>query len=355
MVNNKRIVFIIGSMRKGGAERVISILANDYAERGWQVDIIMLLDDDCEYPLNANVNLISIKNNNQSRLVGLSKWIFGIRNYVRRSSPDKIVSFIARINIITIMACIGLNKSIIISERNDPRSDGRSIIVKLLTLILYPLANYVIFQTKWAQSCFPKGIQKKSAVISNPIQVLSKLNNVKAKKIVAVGRLVEQKNHALLINAFRNVNEKFPDYKLYIYGEGGLRETLLNQIRDLKLTESVILPGNVDNIHEKIADAELYVLSSNYEGLSNALLEAMMMGLPCISTNCAGSNEVVKNGINGLLVKIGDEVELTNAICTLINDNEFSQILAKQAKVSTEHMNFQNVLRDWHKIINTMN
>jgi glycosyltransferase involved in cell wall biosynthesis len=348
---SKRIVFLIGSMGKGGAERVISVLANSYAAKGWKVDILLLLNSICEYQLNKNINLIPICNENKSRLAQLPKWLFGIRKYVKENKPDKIVSFIARINIITIIACLGLNRSIIISERNDPRADGRSIFVRFGTHLLYPLVNKIVFQTKWAQSCFSSRIQKKSVVIPNPIQVTTKASKIKEKKIVAVGRLVEQKNHAMLIRAFKKVHEKFPDYKLYIYGEGKLRNTLQEQIKDLKLTDAVFLPGNVTSIHESIADAEMFVLSSDYEGLSNALLEAMMMGLPCISTNCAGSNEIISNNYNGILVSVDDEEQLSKAICDLINDKEKAFSLSQNAKRTLCSMNIDKVISLWEKAI----
>ncbi|NPV51421.1 MAG: glycosyltransferase family 4 protein [Candidatus Methanofastidiosum sp.] len=347
----KRIVFLIGSMGRGGAERVISILANSYAERGWKVDILMLLNSRCDYELNHNVNVIPICNENKSRIRQLPNWISSIRKYVIENKPDRIVSFIARINIITILSCIGLKQRIIVSERNDPTADGRSIFVRLATHLLYPFVDCVVFQTKWAQSCFSKRIQNKSVIIPNPIHVTGLASNTKEKKIVAVGRLVEQKNHAMLIRAFKKVHDNYPEYKLYIYGEGKLRDALVKQIKELGLTNAVFLPGNVSNIHEKIADAEMFVLSSNYEGLSNALLEAMMMGLPCISTDCAGSNEVIQNGENGILVRVGSEEELIEAIKLLISDYNIRSKISEGAVKSSTNFNADIIVKKWQEII----
>ena len=305
---NKRITFLIGCMRRGGAERVISILANNYVKRGWNVDIITLLEDSNDYKLDDRINLIPMCKDGKSRLCQLPTWIYNIRKYVKKSNTDVIVSFIARINIITILSCIGLNKKIIISERNDPKSDGRGILVKILTYILYPLSKSIIFQTEWAKGCFPKYIQKKGIIIGNPVIVSEDKKELGTKKIVAVGRLTEQKNHKMLINSFKKINEYNKEYRLYIYGEGGLREKLEMQVRDLELQDYVFLPGNFIDIHKKISDADIFVLSSRYEGLSNALLEAMMMGIPCISTNYAGVNEIIVNGYNGILVPNEDEI-----------------------------------------------
>ena len=347
----KGIVFLIGSMRRGGAERVISLLANSYADKGYQVDILTLLDNDCGYELKQNVKIIPICNMNKTRIRQLPSWIVNIRRYIREKKPERVISFIARINIITLISCIGLNQHVLISERNDPKSDGRSGLVRLATYILYPFADSIVFQTKWAQSCFPKYIQKKSVIITNPVHVSSYSSDVKDKKIVSVGRLTEQKNHALLIQAFKKVHDKYPRYKLYIYGEGPLRVNLMEQIKELSLVDTVLLPGNVADIHERIADAEIFVLSSDYEGLSNALLEAMMMGLPCISTDCAGSNEVIVDGKDGLIVSIGSVNDLANAIKRLIVDKGLAKELGQNARLSSRTFETVEVLKKWESVI----
>ncbi|HHU55792.1 MAG TPA: glycosyltransferase family 4 protein [Acholeplasmataceae bacterium] len=349
--DSKKITFILGSMGKGGAERVISILANEYADKGWCVNIIMLLEDRCDYRLHPNVELIAFVNKNKGRVQQIPSWLIKIRKYVREHQPDKIVSFVARINILTILACIGLKVDIIISERNDPKSDGRSPIIRYATYLLYPLSKKVIFQTKWAQSCFPKNIREKSRIIYNPISITCAAKKNNSKKLVTVGRLAEQKNHMLLIDAFAKISERHSEYTLHIFGEGILRDLLKRKIQEIKLQDRVILEGNVSNIHERISDAEMFVLSSNYEGLSNALLEAMMMGLPCISTDCAGSNEVIKNGINGLLVPIKNSFSLSSAIEKLIKDKELASQLSINAVKDSIKFSSENVLEQWGEVI----
>ncbi len=347
----KKIAFILGSMGKGGAERVISILANEYARKGWHVNILMLLENRCDYELHPNVKLVSIADENKNRMQQIPLWLSEIRKHVRKYRPDKVVSFVARINIITILACRGLKVDIIISERNDPKSDGRSLLVRYATYLLYPLSKKIIFQTKWAQSCFPKNIRKKSIVVYNPITITSVASNNNSKKIVAVGRLAKQKNHILLIEAFAAISELYPDYTLHIFGEGNLRGALEKKIQENGLQDKVVLEGSVSNIHERISNAEMFVLSSDYEGLSNALLEAMMMGLPCISTDCAGSNEIIKNEFNGLLVPIKNADSLSKAIKKLIQDKSLAGQLGQNAAKDSEKFSSKNVLKQWEVII----
>ena len=155
----------------------------------------------------------------------------------------------------------------------------------------------------------------------------------------------------LLIDAFAKISERHSEYTLHIFGEGILRDLLKRKIQEIKLQDRVILEGNVSNIHERISDAEMFVLSSNYEGLSNALLEAMMMGLPCISTDCAGSNEVIKNGINGLLVPIKNSFSLSSAIEKLIKDKELASQLSINAVKDSIKFSSENVLEQWGEVI----
>ncbi|MDF2854534.1 MAG: glycosyl transferase group 1 [Neobacillus sp.] len=349
-MKNKRITFILGSLRRGGAERVISILSRDYAEIGWDVDILLLLFSDIEYELHPNVKVYNFSGIEQSRMKRLPYWLKSIRRYVTNNEPDVVLAFAARINIIAQIACFGVKKRFFISERNDPRCDGRSKLVDLATKILYPKADGVVFQTKHAASYFPK--LRNSAIIANPISVEAYAVKSTKKKLVAVGRLDTQKNHKMLINAFVQVVQKFQDCTLEIYGRGkGLENEIKKQIVDLGLENCIFLMGNVSNIHECIADASVFVLSSDYEGLSNALLEAMMMGLPCISTNCAGSDEYIRNGENGLLVPTNDENAMAQAINQMLSNDAKRQQYGKTAAEDAVAFMKENVLLQWHAFL----
>lgn len=348
---HKRIAFVIGGMGCGGAERVISVLANSYADSGWQVDILRLLNRQCAYKLRDNIRLIDFCNENKPRLLYLPVWIYKIRKYIKKTKPDKIVSFIARINLITLIAGLGLSRDIIISERNNPKKGGRSFIVKLATYLLYPLAKKIIFQTKAAQDCFPAHIRKKSVIIPNPVKVQVYAAEKRSKKIVCAGRLTREKNHKMLIRAFARLRAEQPDYKLYIYGEGPERANLEAQIKALGLEGNAFLPGIVSNLHEQIADAEIFVLSSYHEGMSNALVEAMMMGLPCISTGYDGADELIRHGRNGFLVRPDDDEQLSRLLNILIKDKEKALHMGRQGQMSVEHMRTENCLPVWRSCI----
>lgn len=197
-------------------------------------------------------------------------------------------------------------------------------------------ASGFIFQTEGAKKQYPQRIQQRSVVISNPIDITvfpRKTNEIKKKKIVSVGRLVPQKNHEMLVNVFSKISEDYPEYSLIIYGEGRERNSLQKLIDVHDLSSKVILAGVKEDVLRQINDAELFVMSSNFEGLPNALIEAMALGIPVISTNCpsGGPASLIKDGYNGLLVPVGDEYEMERAIRLLLNDKGYSSNMGKNA------------------------
>ncbi|MEG0034730.1 glycosyltransferase [Anaerorhabdus sp.] len=342
---NKRIAFILGSMGQGGAEKVISVLSRDYAGLGWDTDIIVLLDNRVSYDLHPNTRIIDFSGNTPSRIKRLPIWVKKLNSYVKTNRPDILLSFTARINIITFFACRKDVKKLYVSERNDPRYDGRSKLVDIFTKILYPRTNGVIFQTEYVKSYFSK--IKNSCVIPNPIYIETKASKKRENRIVSVGSLKNQKNHKLLIESFMEIKDEFPEYTLTIYGEGALRNDLEYQIEKNNLTGRVFLPGGKKNVHEYISDAKLFVLSSTYEGLSNALLEALAMGIACISTDCAGASEYI-DGMNGMVVPIKDKIELSNAIRKMLNDDNYRKMCEKNAIITSFKFDYNQVLNKWH-------
>lgn len=345
---NRKIAFVLGSMGQGGAEKVISVLSRDYAEKGWDTDIIVLLDNRVEYDLHPSTRIIDFSGSKQSRIKRLPYWILSLRNYAKTNKPDVLLSFAARINIIVHIACRKIVPRLFVSERNDPCHDGRSGIVDRMTKYLYPKTDGVIFQTERAKVYFEN--LENGCIIPNPISVSTYAKLEKKKTIVSVGSLKPQKNQKLLIDAFACIAAEFPEHQLVIYGEGMLREALEQQIAEFNLQERVLLPGGKRNIHECIADAELFVLSSDYEGLSNALLEALMMGLPCISTNSAGADEYI-DGSNGLVVPVADKAALAEAMRKMLLDDNFRKQCGVNAASKSAEFNTKSVLNKWHELM----
>lgn len=346
----KKLLIVTGSMNRGGAERVISILSNELIKRGWDVSIISVLASGCGYVLDSNIRFLNISKEGQNQIFSIPRLARTIRKEIIEQKPTVVVSFMIAINIVAWIATRGLDIRFIPSERNDP-STGRGVVFSVLQKIVYKQATTTVFQTERAKRYFSKRIQKNSVVIPNPINVATIVKKEKTKKIVTIGRLEPQKNQELLIRAFSSVHTVHPEYSLEIFGEGVLKNDLQHLINALNLKDCVTLKGNQNNVHEQIADAEIFVLSSNFEGLSNALLEAMMMGLPCISTDCSGSDEAIQNGVNGLIVPISDQEAMEIAIQKLIEDPETAESLGSKAKASMNRYQVENVVDQWESIL----
>ncbi|HEM2769087.1 glycosyltransferase family 4 protein [Streptococcus suis] len=346
----KKISFFIGGMTRGGAERVISILANHYSELGWDVDIVLLLQDNVDYELNDTINIVNmVRKGNYVKVA--PKWLLDIRKYLKKRKPDRIVSFVGRINILVLTAKFGLKIKTIISERNDPKHDGRGKLITAYGNLIYRTADYIVYQTQYEKSCFPNYLDKQGVVIVNPIVVSTRAHDNQRYHIVTAGRLSPQKNQAMLIKVVALLKAKFPELRLTIYGDGPLKATLAEQAKELGVAESIEFPGNVLNLHEQIATADIFVLVSEYEGLSNALLEAMMMGLPCITTDYFGADEVIKDGYNGLVISRNDVQSLYLALKKLLTNSCLRDTILKNSKIESKKYMSEEVLKEWDRVI----
>ena len=348
---SKKIAFFIGGMYGGGAERVISILANHYCSIGWNVDLVLLLSNKVEYKLDDKIRIVDLVQKKGAYYKRLPKWLVQIRKYVKKERPDRIVSFIGRINILVLTACLGLKIPIVVSERNDPKHDGRGSFMLKYCNRIYRHAKAVVYQTKYEQSCFSDKL-KNGAIIANPVRIAVKPEPVQRPfEIVTAGRLLPQKNQSMLISAICELSQKFPEINLKIYGEGTLREQLNTQIKDNNAESFIELCGNASNLHERENGAGIFVLCSEFEGLSNALIEAMMLGLVCISTDYPGADELIEDGYNGIIVPCGDVKKLAETIDMVLSDNELRSKLSNNALASSEQYREKVVINKWEEII----
>ncbi|WP_195921505.1 MULTISPECIES: glycosyltransferase family 4 protein [Erysipelotrichales] len=351
--NKKRIVFFDGTLMQGGAERVISILSKSMIKEKYNVTILLYYNEEIFYKLDPNVKVVSVfKNTGSDNILINIKWI---RQFLK-SNADIILSFLAPFNMLAIAADFGLKIPIIVADRNDPRKIPSSFLLRKARDFLYLLADGVVIQTTHNRDYFSKYIQRKSAVIYNPISLNDKkgiaTKTVKKKRIVSVGRLMKQKNQLLLLRAFKKVVSMRPGYKLTIYGEGPERPFLEKYILENHLEESVDLPGSVKNVHECIANAEIFVMSSNFEGMPNALIEAMCLGLPSISTKVSGATDLIQDGVNGDLVDLNDEQALADKMIRLIDDDNRRKTYAFNAIELNELLNTETIVKQWIEYIN---
>ncbi len=356
-----RILFCIGSMNKGGAERVMTNLAN-FLVTDNEIGIVITINDTPKYELNKNIKFYTLDKSacngySDNAILRNIKRMKALKNTIENFKPDLIISFLPEPSYRVLMLRKFNRIPIIVSVRNDPKIEYKSKLNKILMNILYPFADGFVFQTQEAKEYFNKKIQQKSVIIPNPLKeefVKRPLySGKKEKNIVAVGRLEKQKNHKLLIDAYKNIENKIGDYKLIIYGEGSLRENLKKQIKDLNLNEKVILAGEVSDIPAKIEKSSLFVLTSDFEGMPNALMEAMAMGLPCIATDCpcGGPKYLIKNNENGILFKTNNKVELEEKILKVLFDTELSDKIGSNAKNIRKVLDPKIINERWYQYI----
>ena len=370
MLNRSRkIAIVIHSLGGGGAERTLVDLTASWASRGDQVSIITLshaLDD--AYALHPAVTRVVLD------VAGESKGIFnGIVSNVRRVlilrrtlkslAPDVLLGFMTTSSILAVFAALGLPASVIASEHTHPTHQALSALWRGLRRIAYPRASFVVTLTEGTAQWFKAHIPRaRLCVIPNPvtwpvangqptIQPPPKTTN--RKRLLAVGRLHPEKGFDLLLDAFKDVAVQCPAWDLIILGEGAARAALQSQIDNAGLTDRVSMPRRVGNMADWYASADLYVLSSRVEGLSNTLLESMAMGLPVVSFDCdTGPRSIITHGRDGLLVTPnGDVYALAQALIELIRDESLQRRLSAAAPQVRERFSLVNVLSRWDQLL----
>ena len=359
-MKDAKIFFYISNLAKGGAERVCINLAEYFYSLGYDVGIVTSYKSENEYYLNPEINRILLNDTYYSGNVIYRNTVLikRLRNIIKSEKPDVLISFMAESNLRSLVSTIGIDLVRIVSVRNDPNREYSGILGKITGKLIMPFAEGAVFQTKDAMNWFPNRLKKKSKVILNPVreEVFDIHRSTESGRIISIGRLDEQKNQILLIDSFKEVLKTNNNAKLYIYGEGKLRNTLINKIDSEGLQDSVFLCGYFNDVVEVLSKAELFVLSSNFEGLPNALMEALAAGVPCISTNCpsGGPKALIKNGVNGILTPVNDNNALTSAMTRLLDDESFRDYISNNAKKISKEFKTNKINRQWKDYISKL-
>lgn len=353
------LTLIISSLNAGGAERVLSDLANYWVSKEHQVTLVTLNSPHTKpfYSLDSNIHLVQLnQSQNESsflkRLWNIFRRIFCLRITLKTLNPDVVISFVDMMNLTTLLASTGLKFPVIVAERTHPAYHKLPLLYQQLRAIFYPKAYRTVVQTQSATDYFKN--LRNLAVIPNAVKEPSlKKTTVldKAQHIISVGRLCPVKGFDNLIYAFARLHSHYPNLRLTIYGEGAERDNLQTLINSLKLQEKVLLPGVIQDIHQKLAAADLFVLPSLYEGFPNALCEAMSVGLPVIASNCSGNIDIVRDSTNGRLFPVGDVIKLTALIEELINDSDQRKRLGEEAQTISEKFQPKHVFHLWDKAV----
>lgn len=357
------IAMLIGSLTKGGAERVLVNLADYFAEKGYPVTMVTQYQKENEYPLNEKVKRvisdITPEETTGSRIVNFVRRFRKLRKIWKSEKPDVILSFIGKNNMMAILTSRFLKIPVAVSVRADPAQEYYNTWMRLAARHLFAKADRVILQTRQCFDFFPEKVRSKAVILKNPVSPVffrERYEGEREKTIVAVGRIDENKNHEMLIKAFAEIAGEFPDYKLIIYGDGECRERLIKMVEELGYADRILLPGSVDHVAEAIYKTRVFALPSNTEGVPNTLIEAMLMGLTVIATDCpcGGPADLIEDGVNGLLTPVGEVNAMKEKLRYLIKNLQISDEMGIKARKTADIYQPERVYGAWEKYLNSL-
>lgn len=352
-----RISLFISSLSGGGAERVVCNIANYLSAAGHKVDILTMSETEAAEVLREDIRHIALLSKAERGLspVNNLKRIARLGKYMKRQNVDAYVVFLPR----TTMLMLSLRKltkaPIVVSERVDPSTYSPKT-QKALRRIASKASGYV-FQTDevaaWYASSLKAAPYEVIPNAINPAFIRPAYEGERDQTVVGVGRFSQQKNFALLIRAFAKVAPKFPEHKLVIYGQGGLLESYESLAKELGVADRVEFPGFATDMPAQLEKAGMFVLSSDFEGMPNALMEAMASGLPCVSTDCGGGGAkfLIQDGENGLLVPQKDVDAMAQAMDKILSDQEFAKKLGENARALQETLAPEKIYGRWEQFI----
>lgn len=385
-----KIAMFAGSLTRGGTERVVVTLAENFIKRGHEVLVVTPIKAENEYEISPSIKRI-ISDLTPDEMGGRIGNIFKrwkkLENIWRTEKTDVILSFIGRNNFSALISARRVDIPVAVAVRADPKMEYCSAKDRIMMKLLYPKAAAVILQTHDSETFFPNNVRKLSVILKNPINPAffedysgsatdgstdtagsatdgttggngnSTDTAAGPHRIVSVGRIDENKNHRMLINAFNSIKDDIPEYSLEIIGEGELRNELKALVKSLDIEDRVSLPGSCDNVAKKIYGADLFVLCSDTEGVPNTLLEAMALGIPAISTDCpcGGPKDIIVPGKNGFLVPVGDAQSLADCMYKVLGDEELRKSISLSAKKTASEFSEDKVVEEWLALVEKLN
>lgn len=339
----KKILFVSHGLRGGGMERSLVTLANYFIKNN-EVTILNIYKTDVFFEIDKNIEVIWPDFERNNRVLYILRLLPFIRMNIKKLKPDVVLSFGETFNSYVVFSLAFLKPRIVLTNRMWPQL-RLGFPADLLNKIIYRFADGVIAQTQTAKEIIQKKAYNRNiVVIPNSVVPIEVLRKEKKQQIVSVGRLSKAKGHTVLLQAFAKLTTK--GWSLHLVGDGPLRQSLEREVNTLGIDNKVYFHGHLKDFSTLLAESEIFVLPSLFEGFPNALIEAMSVPLACISSACiAGPSDIIQNGVNGILVKPGNSTELAAAIEQLISDKAYRDLLAREAYKVRSTYDFETIAK----------
>lgn len=359
----KHIAFYIGSLHKGGAERVFVNLAEYFSREGYRVTMVTQYRKEDEYTLPSQIarviSEIDEKEITGSRVINFFRRVKKLHLIWKDNQPNLVLSCIGKNNFMTIVTTMGTKTRPVVSVVGEAKEEYPNRLMRVLANFLFPFASGVILQTERSRNFFSKRVGRRAVILPNSLNpdfMKPRYEGERREQIVSVGRMDANKNHEMMIRAFAALKDKYPQYVLTIYGDGELHSYLKKLADSLGVGGRVELPGVIPNVADKIEKASLFLLTSYSEGVSNALIEALASGLPVIATDVpsGGTVELMTDAVNGLIIPAGDQKALEEAMDRLLGDPSYAQELGREAAKIQEKLAPERVNGLWREYFDSI-
>ena len=345
-----RILIVINEIKCSGVSKIVCWLSNSLSEKGNEVYLYSFMGDEDFYSVNIEVNRIKDHISSNNRLIRTHKLIKRLRKIYKEKKIDVSVAFSPITSLAVVISCICKKTKSIVAERNDPYLDKST--VANICRKMYRFADGAVFQSKGAAEYFPASLRNKSKIICNPVNGCDHIYDYSLRDnvIAHVSRLdIHQKRQDILIDAFKQIKDSFPQYKLKIYGDGDDRNKLEEMAKTLELSNSIEFCGKTNNTFEVLKDCKLFLFTSDFEGMPNVLLEAIATGTPVVTTDYSpgGADDLITDNRCGYVAKRGDAKSVADCACSLLKNEDILKTYSDNAMTASKKFSPKMIAEEW--------
>lgn len=349
-MSNKSLLFIINYLDLGGAGKMLKYVANLCADNFDDVSILSLYEKERSKGVSEKITFHTLGDDSKGGLLWRLSFTRKLRRKIREINPSVVCTFVSDACFSTRLATLGMNAKVVSAERGDPYTLGR--VWSVLMKWTYGKSDYCFFQLEKACDFFGEKVAKKSFVIPNVFiqdEGITPYYGERRKTIVSAGRFVAEKRYEVLVEAFAKVYKLHPEYSMIIYGEGPFLDKYKQLAESLGISERITYPGYVRGVAKAVREEGIFVLPSLYEGIPNSLIEALSVGIPCVSTNCTpgGPEFLTKGGTTGLLVPVNDVDAMVDAIVRIIENPQLAAELSQKGPSILADLTDENISKQW--------